>query len=123
MCNCGMGKKNWKKAATQRKSKICDENIKDNMVNYEKQCKNSRKTVNGMLPKLDGELLYKIRCSVLHAMSSNIDFKNIGLSDDANRHTKNFLYFIIFLNEIKIVCFSVPSSDPVGQAGYSADLI
>ena len=70
----------------------CDENIKNNMVSYEKQCKNSRKTDNGMLPKLNGELLYKIRCSILHAMSSNIDFKNIGLSDDANRHIEEFLF-------------------------------
>lgn len=52
--------------------------------------KNLRRTNNGTLPRLDGKLLYKVRCALLHAMSLNIEFADCGLPDDANRNIRDF---------------------------------
>lgn len=61
--------------------------------------KNSRKLsyCKGSVPRLNGVLLYKMRCSILHAMSSDIDFKKIG--DDANRHIEEFDFKLSTPNE------------------------
>lgn len=73
---------------------------KKQMEKYEKSVKNNRKTKNSTVPMLDGQLLYKIRCSILHALSSEIDFENCGLADSANRKITNFSFTLSIPNEM-----------------------
>ena len=65
---------------------IDEEEPKKKMEEFGREIKNFRKGS----PYLDGQLLYKLRCSILHAVSTNIDFMNCGLGNDANRNIKNF---------------------------------
>lgn len=65
---------------------IDNEEQKKKMEEFEQKIKDLHKG----LPYLDGKLLYKLRCSILHAVSTNIDFMNCGLGNDANRNIKDF---------------------------------
>lgn len=99
-----------------------DDKMKDQMKKVENKRKEYRKSTidtisNGKIqkktlitPQLDGKLLYKIRCSILHAVSTNIDFKNCGLEDSANRNIKDFT---IVINE--------PNIYSTGGVSYSCD--
>lgn len=64
------------------------------MWNDKEFIKKVRHDENGVAPYLNGQLLYKIRCCLLHGMSSNIDFANCGLSDDANRNITQFSFVV-----------------------------
>lgn len=86
---------------------IDDENLKKEMEKFEHKIKNIRTDS----PYLDGQLLYKIRCSILHAVSTNIDFTNCGLGNNANKNIKEFTLVLSKPNQFLMGYGTSSSSD------------
>lgn len=70
-----------------------DDSLKDNMIRYEiKREENRRNDDGSLIPMIDGELLYKIRCAFLHEASNDVDC--CKLHDEGNNKIDK-IYFVV----------------------------
>lgn len=70
-----------------------DEIVRQKMEEYQQSILQCRKTPYGLIPKLDGNFIYQIRCYFLHEMSNDIDFTN-KLTDVGNRSISKFAFVV-----------------------------
>lgn len=61
---------------------------------YLEHQKAHRKTEHGILPVVNGELLYQLRSSLVHTGSKDINF-NFKITDDGNKHLSNDKFTLI----------------------------
>lgn len=79
----------------------CNAEIKEQMEEYEQQRCLHRKCCDNklILPELNGELLYQLRCAIFHQGSSHIEFNNKNkISDEGNKQITNG-NFILMLDD------------------------
>lgn len=86
----------------QNNSHNCSPQMKEAMKKYEQQRSEFRKCDNDLLlPELNGELLYQLRCELSHKASSYIEFNNEKkISDEGNKRITND-GFILVLDDDK----------------------
>lgn len=108
-------KKHFPKHYTNNGKYICKNHDKErfqmwvddweNFHNYKKEIgeeekkylehqKSHRKTEHGILPIVNGELLYQLRSSLVHTGSKDIDF-NFKITDNGNKHLSNNKFILI----------------------------
>lgn len=97
---------------------IDDENLKKEMETFECKMKNN----HSGSPYLDGQLLYKIRCSILHAVFTNIDFMNCGLGNNANKNIKKFALVLSKPNQFLMGCGISSNSDKDNNNSINIDV-
>lgn len=103
----------------------CDIKIKEQMEEFAKKNEENRYTDNGLLPFVNGELLYQLRCVLFHEGSANIEFENIKkISDEGNLaiSQNNFVLAIEKNNEFNLYTKSICSKDATGKASLEINI-
>lgn len=77
----------------------CDEAIKPQMKNLNDKIEKSRETPNGIMPILNGELVYQLRCTILHEGSDNIEFQNPQKISDIGNSKVSLQMFALILDK------------------------
>ena len=96
----------------------CDKSLKSQMKEYAEKNEEERKTENGSLPIIDGELLYQLRCSLFHNASSDIEFSNSKkISDECNSKILQENFVLILDNcNLSNGVYSVDSSGEMSMS-------
>ena len=103
----------------------CDESLKSEMNNYAKKNEENRETRYGLMPEENGELLYQLRCSILHEASIDIDFRNQKkISDNGNAAIVPDLFTLVFdvNNELNIYARGAYGISSEGKSSMSINV-
>lgn len=91
---------------------------KSQMEEFARQEEEFRKSPNGIMPRVNGELLYQIRCCLLHEGSDDIEFhNNKKILDEGN---KNITAFDFVVTEYKELYPAGGESCCVGSSGNAS---
>lgn len=103
----------------------CDESLKSEMNEYMRKNEENRETRFGLMPEENGELLYQLRCSILHEASIDIEFCNQKkISDEGNAAIVPNLFTLVFdaNNELNVHARGAYSTSSDGKSSMSINV-
>lgn len=103
----------------------CDESLKSEMNEYVRKNEENRETRFGLMPEENGELLYQLRCSILHEASIDIEFCNQKkISDEGNAAIVPNLFTLVFdaNNELNVHARGAYGTSSDGKSSMSINV-
>lgn len=98
----------------------CDNSLKSEMKDYILFCEENRQTPCGPLPRINGELLYQLRCALFHNGTSNIAFDNQNKISDQGNSAISPDMFILTLDSDNLEYSDLTVASSVNSLGKSS---